>query len=247
MTHRGTKLTYCLLAVVALGAMRAMADEPVPELAQITTWELIKKGGWLMVPIGLCSLLTVAYAAERFINLRTAKIMPAKLSRLLAERLAAKDVDGAQLLCREHDCTLSRIILAGLREVRHDWERVEKAIEDTGAREIAELRQNVRPLKVVSEIAPLLGLLGTIQGMMGAFQKVSAMGVGKKTEAFAGDIFLALVTTAAGLTVAIPALFLFYYFAGRIERHVLAMDRTSSELLQNVRDDVGGATPRGAG
>jgi biopolymer transport protein ExbB len=122
--------------------------------------------------------------------------------------------------------------------MKYDWVRVEKAIEDTGAREIAVMRQNVRPLKVVSEIAPLLGLLGTIQGMMGAFQKVSSMGVGRKTEAFAGDIFLALVTTAAGLTVAIPALFLFYYFAGRIERHVLAMDNASAELLQSVRDEL---------
>ena len=233
-----TRLTICFLAMMALCALGAFAAEEGGDLAEISAWALVKKGGWLMVPIGLCSLITLAYAAERFINLRSSRIMPADLAVDLEVKLRAKDFSGAREVCRESDCALARIILAGLREMKYDWARVEKAIEDTGAREIAVMRQNVRPLKVVSEIAPLLGLLGTIQGMMGAFQKVSSMGVGRKTEAFAGDIFLALVTTAAGLTVAIPALFLFYYFVGRIEKHVLAMDSTSADLLQTVRDEV---------
>lgn len=227
---------FALVACCAVGAMAA--EESASDLSEITTWELVKKGGWLMVPIGLCSLITMAYAAERFVNLRRARIMPPDLAGTLEDRLQTRDFAGARQICGDTDCALSRIIRAGLREMKYDWVRVEKAIEDTGAREIAVMRQNVRPLKVVSEIAPLLGLLGTIQGMMGAFQKVSSMGVGRKTEAFAGDIFLALVTTAAGLTVAIPALFLFYYFAGRIERHVLAMDNASAELLQSVREEL---------
>lgn len=235
---RRTRLAVGLLAMMVFCVLGALAAEEGGDITEISAWALIKKGGWLMVPIGLCSLITLAYAAERFINLRTSRIMPADLTGKLEEKLRGKDFAGALAVCRESNCALARIIQAGLREMKYDWARVEKAIEDTGAREIAVMRQNVRPLKVVSEIAPLLGLLGTIQGMMGAFQKVSSMGVGRKTEAFAGDIFLALVTTAAGLTVAIPALFLFYYFVGRIEKHVLAMDASSADLLQNVRDEL---------
>jgi len=189
-----------------------------------------------MIPIALCSLLALAFALERLINLRTAVVAPPELVRELEQLLDQGDIKSARALCQRRDCVLARIVEAGLREQPHGWERVEKSIEETGAREIAAMRQNVRPLKIISELAPLLGLLGTIQGMMGAFQKVSATGVGRKTEMFAGDIFLALVTTAAGLTVAIPSLFLYYYFAGRIEAHVLSMDRLSADLVRRIRE-----------
>jgi biopolymer transport protein ExbB len=223
-------------STLAMTATVLFAAEPTHDLSRLSTWQLIRMGGWLMVPIALCSLLAVAFAAERLINLRASVVAPPDLVRDLENRLAGGDLNGAHELCRKRDCALSRILDAGLEAYPQGWERAEKSIEETGAREIAAMRQNVRPLKIISELAPLLGLLGTIQGMMGAFQKVSTLGVGRKTELFAGDIFLALVTTAAGLTVAIPSLFFYYYLAGRIEGHVLAIDRLSAQLLRRLRE-----------
>jgi biopolymer transport protein ExbB len=225
------------LAMTAIGAWSPLyAANGVPA-QETSAWQLIVQGGVLMIPIGLCSLAAVAYALDRFLNLRLSKIMPARLVTSLEEAIGRRDYDAAKKVCREDGSPFAQILLAGLRELGLDWTRVEDAVEDAGIREISMLKQNVRPLRVISEIAPLLGLLGTIQGMMGAFQNVSASGgqLGK-TEMFAGDIFLALTTTAAGLVVAIPALFLSFHFAGRIDRIALLMDRKLGELLDTIRD-----------
>lgn len=206
----------------------------------VSVWGLIMQGGWLMIPIGLCSLAGVAYALERFLNLRVSRIMPARLLARLEEAIGRRDYDAAKKLCRDDASPFARILLAGLRELGLEWERVEDAVEDAGIRELAVFKQNVRPLRVISELAPLLGLLGTIQGMMGAFQNISASsGQLGKTEVFAGDIFLALTTTAAGLLVAIPALFLSYHFAGRIDKIALLMDRKLGDLLETIRGHGG--------
>ena len=198
---RNTAKKVFLIALFCAAAGFLFAADTGPDPAkgsvEVSTWQLVKHGGWLMIPIGLCSLIALAYAAERFINLRLDKIIPEEFTGGLAVRLKAKDYKGARDLCKKDRSPFAEVFLAGLREVDNGPERMEKAIEDTGTREMSILRQNVRPLKIVSEIAPLLGLLGTIQGMMGAFQKISEVGIGKKTEIFAGNIFQALVTTAA--------------------------------------------------
>ncbi|MHC4884048.1 MAG: MotA/TolQ/ExbB proton channel family protein [Planctomycetota bacterium] len=233
MKHALLILTFlCLVGALAFGSEAA----PARDLSEISTWELVQEGGWVMIPIALCSLITLAYSAERFLNLRHSIIMPKTFVTKLEALLKERKLTEAEALCREDQSPFALIMEAGLREADEDWNLIRKAVEDAGAREIAELRQNVRPLRVVSEISPLLGLFGTIQGMMGAFQNISASaGHAGKTELFAGDIFTALVTTGAGLTVAIPALFLFYHFAGRVDKIVLAMDRKCEELLQAVR------------
>lgn len=235
--HWPSKGLVVALAVLALGALSPLSAADDPPAKDASVWSLIVQGGVLMIPIGLCSLAGVAYALERFQNLRTAKIMPPALVADVEEAISRKDYEAAKARCRADGSPFAQILLAGLRELGLDWSRVEDAAEDAGIRELAVLRQNVRPLRVISEIAPLLGLLGTIQGMMGAFQRVSSSsGQLGKTEMFAGDIFLALVTTAAGLVVAIPALFLSYHFAGRIDRIALVMDRKIGELFETLRD-----------
>jgi len=235
--HLPSKGFFAALAVLAMAAASPLfAGDGIPE-KDVSVWTLVLQGGWLMVPIGLCSLVGAAYAVERFLNLRIGKIMPTKLVVSLEQAIDRRDYDAAKRLCLEDASPFAQILLAGLRELGLEWTRVEGAVEDAGIREIAVFKQNVRPLRAVSEIAPLLGLLGTIQGMMGAFRNVSAAGgqLGK-TEMFAGDIFLALTTTAAGLIVAIPALFLSFHFAGRIDKIALLMDRKLGDLLGRIRD-----------
>lgn len=206
--------------------------------AEISNWQLVVMGGWLMIPIALCSLLGIAYALELVFSLRRSKILPKKLADELREAFQRNDPASARALCEEHPCPLTNTILAGLHEadVAPDWDHVERALEDAGARELSRIRRRVRPLRVISEICPLLGLLGTIQGMMGAFQSVSASGgqLGK-TEMFAGDIFVALVTTAAGLVVAIPALFFFYSFSKRVDSIAEDLEDAINDLFAILR------------
>lgn len=205
--------------------------------AEISNWQLVVMGGWLMIPIALCSLLGIAYALELVLSLRRSKILPRTLSEDLRAAMQRQDVAGARALCEATPCALSSAVMAGLSEAQvADWDHVERAIEDAGAREITRFRRKVRPLRVISEICPLLGLLGTIQGMMGAFQSVSASGgqMGK-TEMFAGDIFVALVTTAAGLVVAIPALFFFYSFSKKVDSIASELEDTLNELFALIR------------
>ena len=212
-------------------------------VAEISNWQLVVMGGWLMIPIALCSLLGIAYALELVFVLRRSKVVPKGLVEDLREALRNQDAAAALKLCDATPCALSSAVRAGIAEASvADWDHVERALEDAGAREVSLLRRKARPLRVISEICPLLGLLGTIQGMMGAFQSVSVSGgqLGK-TEMFAGDIFTALVTTAAGLIVAIPALFFFYSFSKRIDTLSSDLESALTELFALLRPAAPGA------
>ncbi len=204
----------------------------------LSFWQLVTLGGWLMIPIGLCSLVGIAYTLERFLALRRRVLRPEGFAESLREAFEKKDLDGAAALCAGRKEPLARVAAAGLREWKAsaDWDRTERAMEEAGGKSVAALRRNVRVLRVVSEIAPLLGLLGTVQGMMGAFQNISSGSsqIGK-TELFAGDIFLALITTAAGLIVAIPALFLAYHFNGRVDKIADGLEDETAALFDRIR------------
>ncbi len=216
-------------------------------VAEISLWQLVLKGGWLMVPIALCSLLGIAFALELALVLRRRRLLPRDLEEPLRDALRRQDTEAALRLCDDSPSPLSHTVRAGLAEAAvADWDHVERAVEDAASREIDRLRAKARPLRIISEICPLLGLLGTIQGMMGAFQSVSASGgqLGK-TEMFAGDIFTALVTTAAGLVVAIPALFLYYAFARRIDALSDAFESSLTALFSLLRTPAPDAVLRG--
>ncbi len=217
-----------------------------PNLAQATTteqlsqslgnlFEILREGGLLMVPIALCSIVALAYTIERLINLRRGKIVPKSFQKLVRDRLESGDVSGAQRECEASKAPIARILLAGIKRRGRPLLEIEKAVEDAGQREIGRMRRNVRPLNVVAGVSPLLGLLGTVVGMIESFNVVANQGLGKQ-ELLAAGISKALVTTGAGLTVAIPALALYYYFIGRVHKIVLEIDELSVDLLEHVPD-----------
>jgi len=223
-------------AAALAGPTAAVTTAPAPgeKTQQINLLELLLLGGWFMVPIGLCSLMGVAVIIERFVALRRGAIIPANFMDGLkgAFKHTVDDREAGLSHCHRHDCPIARVAAAGIRKLHKDEESVEQAIEDAGANEVAKLRRNLRMLYGVAAVAPMLGLLGTVWGMIEAFQVASVVGLGQ-AQAMAKGIYEALVTTLGGLSVAIPILIFYYYFQGKIERLVSAMNDASVEFLEH--------------
>ena len=213
------------------------AGKPGP----VSLFELIVKGGYVMYPLGLCSVLALALAVERFLSLKRDKILPPEFVAGVKDAFTgAGDIDKAVTFCEERPSPISNIFKAGISRVRQGAASVEKAIEDAGAREVDKLKRSLRPLSVIATVAPLLGLLGTVYGMISAFQSASAMGVGK-ADRLATGIYEALVTTAAGLTLAIPVLVVYQILCSRVDKLVDHMDDEAIDFLEYAAYSKAGA------
>lgn len=217
----------------------APAAESIPNVAAPktpTAWDLTVQGGIFMIPIGLCSVVVLAFAIERLVGLRGKKIVPPKLLVALNKlNTEANGIDPrlAYDVCQAHPSPLASVVRAAILKVGRPHSELEKAVEDAVGREADEMARNIRPINVSISISPLLGLLGTVQGMILAFMVTStttATGTAKGQE-LAQGIYVALVTTFAGLTVAIPAILIANMLEGRIERLLRDMEDVFLELL----------------
>ncbi len=198
----------------------------------VSLFDLILKGGYVMIPLGICSVLALAMAVERFISLTHKKILPPEFVAGVKSVFGGPgDIGKAVAYCEERPSPISNVFKAGISRVRQGAASIEKAIEDAGMREVDKLKRSLRPLSSIATVAPLLGLLGTVYGMISAFQSASAMGVGK-ADRLATGIYEALVTTAAGLTLAIPVLVVYQILCSRVDKLVDHMDDEAIEFLE---------------
>jgi biopolymer transport protein ExbB len=201
-----------------------------------TSWTLLsilEKGGVMMYPILFSSILMVTIAIERFYTLRRKKIINPDFLEKVRAHWNWKDIHLGLQLCKSYDNSLSRILKAGLLRFGGKVDEVERAIEGAGQHEASLLTSNLRVLGAVANITPMLGLLGTVFGMIKAFNVISQSGTGNPGLVASG-ISEALITTAAGLVVGIPALALYHYFRGRIERFVFEMEEVSVQLVEEL-------------
>lgn len=202
-------------------------------------WDFMVKGGFMMIPIGICSLVALAVIAERVLSLSRSRVIPRSFVDGLRKVLADHPGDKVKALayCKRHPSPLANVFAAGIKRLGDSIEVVEKHIEEAGEREVVKLRKFLRVLSVIAAIAPLLGLLGTILGMIKAFQTValSAEALGK-AEMLAGGIYEAMITTAAGLSVAIPVLVCYHWISSKIDRLVMEMDQTTFEFVEQVAE-----------
>jgi len=216
---------------------------------EMTFLQLLTKGGYFMVPIAACSLLGFTLIFERLIALRRGAVIPPSFMAGLAAvfRHPRRDRDAALQYCHANPCPIARVIAVGIRKIPQGIEQVEQGIEDAGANEVARLRRNLRLLYGVSTVAPMIGLLGTVWGMIEAFREVAGSSGLGQASALAHGIYTALVTTFAGLTVAIPILVCYYWFIGRIERIVSDMNEVSEQFIeQNVSGELMRASAEGS-
>jgi len=183
-------------------------------------YEMVVGGGPMMVPLALCSVVALAYAVERSVRLRAGTLGNAKLTDAIVREAEAGGARRALAVCDGSPSALARVIATGLRRWGGPFLEVEKAVEDAGSREVRRLSANLRPLVVVAMIAPLLGLLGTVWGMIAAFSNLAVDGALGKPELLASGISQALVTTAAGLAIAIPSQAAYFYYKSKIDAFV---------------------------
>ncbi|MEC9373828.1 MAG: MotA/TolQ/ExbB proton channel family protein [Planctomycetota bacterium] len=226
------ELTTSFIAQAAPGAEGA-TDEMAPVV--LSVWELALKGGPMMIPIGIASLIALAIAAERLLTLRRSSVIPPALVERMRALLAKHPVDAKEgvAACEKCGSALGRVLAAGFRRLHEPTDLLEKHIEEAGEREAVRLRKNLRGLSVIASIAPLMGLLGTIFGMISAFQTVSLSGDALgRTELLAGGIYEAMITTAAGLLVAIPALIVYHWLTARVERLIFDIDAITVDLIE---------------
>ena len=218
-------------AQAAQGVAGGDADAKNPE----NLLDLLIMGGEMMIPILICSIIAVTVAIERFVNLQRRKVIPQNFVSGLGGSLGAgfKNVEGGINYCIQSGTTIGQIFKAGINKLVEGQDAVEKAIEDAGAREVGKMKRKLKPLAAVATVAPLLGLLGTVYGMIEAFQAASNAGHGK-SDMLAEGIYVALVTTAAGLTLAIPVLIIHQILSGRIDSMVDEIDESAIEFLEST-------------
>ena len=206
-----------------------------------TMFSLIRKGGPVMLPLGIASILALAIGLERFISLNKEKVLPSSFLKGLGEVWRRDSADGAaERYCEDSEASCAHVFKAGISWRNQGHEAVSKAIEDAGAREAEKMKRSLRPLSVIAGVCPLLGLLGTVYGMIEAFQRTADSGGAAKTADLANGIYEALVSTAAGLTIAIPVLLLFQWLSSRADKVIDHLDEVGTEFIVDfVLPDIG--------
>ncbi len=207
-------------------------------------FEIVAAGGIVMVPIILCSILAVAITLERLWTLREQRVVPTELTDKVWQWVENRALSDKQVLALQQHSPLGSILAAGLATRHRDRSVMIQAIEDAGRHVVHDLERFLNMLATIAAISPLLGLLGTVTGMMRTFKAITVAGIGNPA-AMAGGIAEALITTAAGLLVAIPALVAYRYLRGRVDALVIRMEKESIKLVQAI-DRTSGTRPAAA-
>ena len=258
-----------LIAVLVLGPLAGMAGLAAPVLAQQATaapapppagspevvmpdlegrtladWYAM--GGWIMHGLVFCSILTVAMVFERIWALRRGAVIPRRFMRALMEHWRNRDIAKVIAMCGQSDVSIARVLRAGLLHFDEGLVRVEGAIEVAGEHEATLLRRNLSVLSALGNIATMMGLLGTVLGMIESFDLIAQTGTGD-ARVVAGGIFQALVTTAAGLIVGISAVAMHSYLRRKVEILEIDLEETSFRLLEelSLEREPAGEAPAG--
>lgn len=208
-------------------------------------FEIVKAGGWLMLPLILCSILAATIIVERLITLQTRRVIPPEMAAKVWHWVEKNELDDRHVRALQVSSPLGQILAAGLRNRGRGRDSIKESIEDTGRHVVHELERFMNSLGTIAAISPLLGLLGTVIGMVKVFAAITAHGVGNPAE-LSGGISEALITTAAGLVVAIPALIGFRHLRSRVDGLVVQMEKEAMKLVEVLDDGDRRAVRRSA-
>jgi biopolymer transport protein ExbB len=216
-------------------ASTSLAEAVLSDAGQGGLLALFIRGGGFMWPILICSIVALAFIFERLVSLRRSIIYPTADAAALRELVQANRIDEAIEYCEAHPSPFASVLHACLVRAESKGFEMEAALEESGARVLYDLRRGCRPLGVIAEVTPLLGLLGTVTGMIEAFDVVAQQNALGQAELLAGGIGKALLTTAFGLCIAVPTLLFYQYFRGKSEGWVRIIEDTCIELLVSMR------------
>ena len=195
--------------------------------------EILQAGGWLMLPIIGCSIVGAGIVLERLWTLQAKRVLPSNLVRQVREWIANDQLDPEHLQSLHQSSPLGQLLATGLANRHQPREVIKERIEDAGRHAVHELERYLSPLGTIAGVSPLLGLLGTVIGMIKVFAAITANGVGNPS-VLAGGISEALITTAAGLTVAIPALICYRFIRAKVDSLVIRMEKETIRFLETV-------------
>jgi len=239
MMKKLIKLAFCLSLVAGpvAFAQEAAAEDAAPKVEQTTLWQMIQQGGWSMIPLGIMSTLMVYFIVQNGLALREKVLLRPDLLPELVKLMKDKKIVEAHSLCKENETLFTYVFQAGLercsttREI--NFGKVKEAVEEASTEEITSYMKPIDYLSIIGATAPMLGLLGTVSGMIKAFQTIGSKGMGKPEE-LAGNIGEALVTTATGLIIAIPAMLCYYYFRNSFIKSTATLGRNIGGLLDTL-------------
>jgi biopolymer transport protein ExbB len=196
-------------------------------------FEIVKAGGIMMGPIILASIVTAAIFLERLWTLQTKRVLPSELTEKVWRWVEQGQIQDKHIVALQQNSPLGKILAAGLANRDRDRVVIREAIEDTGRHVVHELDRFIGTVGTIASLSPLMGLLGTVFGMIRTFNSITTSGIGNPAS-LAGGIAEALITTAAGLTVAIPALLAYKYLRGRVQTLVVQMEKEAIKLVEGL-------------
>jgi len=246
-------MAACLLLALAGGSLVGRAQEPnvggsnAPASAEgaapaardgmgKSMLQVMRDGGPLMYPIAACSFVLVVFVFERAISLRRGRVIPGPFTRKFLEQLqeGILDRESALDLCEENQSPASQVFAAAVKKWGKAAVEVEQSILDAGERVTNDLRRYIRLFNAISTVSPLLGLLGTVLGMISCFKSISSTDAMGRPELLAGGIGEALLTTAAGLGVAVPALIAYWFFVSRVDSLIMDIDAMGQQIVEVI-------------
>src|SRR4051812_38206090 len=192
-------------------------------------WEIARAGGWMMGPIILASIVAVAIILERLWTLQDRRVLPTDLTQRVWQLIETDQVNDKVVAALAQNSPLGKVLAAGLANRQRSREALMERLEDTGRHVVHELERFLNTLGTIAGVSPLLGLLGTVGGIIKAFNAINAGAMGDP-RLLSGGIAQALITTAAGLCVAIPSLIAYRYLRGRVDRIVIEIEKDAIEL-----------------
>jgi biopolymer transport protein ExbB len=237
--HLALKLTLLLLVAFFFPAIPLLAQEAAKAAAggdNTSFIDLLKQGGWAMWPLGLFSMASVGLMIYNGLTIRPQPFLRTDLTSRLGEAMNALDIDQARQICADNPAPVTNIVAAGLSRIEEDhieMTAVDKALDEASSAELSGPFVLIHYLSVIGAVAPMVGLLGTVSGMVKAFRAISDVGMGDPS-VLATNISEALITTASGLVVAIPSLIAYFYFKSKYGRIASQVGKIVGDLFFNL-------------
>lgn len=233
-----SSLSLLLMQADTLGADTLQAPAPETGAQTLSLLEILSRGGWVMIPIALLSLLTIYLFVERMLTLRSAQADPEELTARIRDYVEAGDIKGAIAHCSADDSPIGRILRHGLERLGRPISEIQDAVQAAGKHEAFELEKRTNILASIAGIAPMLGFFGTVTGMIKAFQQIENLQGNVNPSVLAEGIWEALLTTAFGLAVGILAYFAYNFLLSRINRRINDMERSATDFIDLLQEPV---------
>ncbi|MBN2163299.1 MAG: MotA/TolQ/ExbB proton channel family protein [Pontiellaceae bacterium] len=237
MTKKIIKLALGMTLVAATAAIAQEAGDGGGVEQKTTLMKLILEGGWAMIPLGLLSIAMVYFIVQNGLALREKVLLRPDLMPEFVRLMKDRKVVEAHTLCKENDTLFTYVFGAGLERCstkrEPNFEKIKEAIEEASTEQVTSYMKPIDYLSIIGAVAPMLGLLGTVSGMIQAFQAIGNTGMGKP-EQLAGHIGEALMTTATGLVIAIPAMLCYYYYRNSFIKSTATLGRNIGALLDTM-------------